>query len=62
MELKDIIKAKGLKNEYLIDRMDINRNKFYKALKSPSILSEAERIRLAELLNLRPETLTDLTK
>lgn len=45
--LAELIHTTGLKKEYLINRSKINRNKFYKAIKNPSILSIDEIDRLA---------------
>jgi hypothetical protein len=62
MTLSDIIIAKGLKKEYLIDRCNINRNKFYKGLKEPATFSPTELERIALVLNVKVETLKDLIK
>lgn len=59
-KLRDLIKSTGLKNEYIIKRTNIPRNKFYMALKAPSLLSMDELDRLSFALQIEKKILIKL--
>jgi len=59
-KLKELIKSTGLKNEYIIRRSNIPRNKFYMALKAPSLLSMDEIDRLSFALQIDKKALINL--
>jgi len=59
-KLKELIKSTGLKNEYVIKRSNISRNKFYMALKAPSLLSMDEIDRLSFTLQIDKKALINL--
>lgn len=59
-KLKELIKSTGLKNEYIIKRSNISRNKFYMALKAPSLLSMDEIDRLSFALQIDKKALINL--
>jgi predicted transcriptional regulator len=59
-KLREIIKSTGLKNEYIIKRTNIPRNKFYMALKAPSLLSMDELDRLSFALQIEKKILIKL--
>jgi len=56
-KLRELIKSTGLKNEYIIKRTNIPRNKFYMALKAPSLLSMDELDRLSFALQIEKKIL-----
>lgn len=59
-KLKELIKSTGLKNEYVIKRSNISRNKFYMALKVPKLLSMDEIDRLSFVLQIDKKALINL--
>lgn len=59
-KLRELIKSTGLKNEYIIKRTNIPRNKFYMALKAPSLLSMDELDRLSFALQIEKKILIKL--
>jgi len=59
-KLKELIKSTGLKNEYIIRRSNIPRNKSYMALKAPSLLSMDEIDRLSFALQIDKKALINL--
>ncbi len=58
--LKQLINTSGYKKEYLIKRSQINRRKFYMAIKNPSLLNIDEIGRLASALRIDFKSLQDI--
>lgn len=58
--LRQLIGTSGFKKEYLINRSQINRSKFYKALRNPSILNLDEVDRLAMAMRLERKELLEI--
>ena len=59
-KLKELIKSTGLKNEHIVKRTGIPRNKFYHAMKAPKLLSLDELDRLSFALQIEKKVLIKL--
>jgi len=57
---KQLINSSGYKKEFLIKRSQINRRKFYMAIKNPSLLNLDELQRLASALRIDVKSLQDI--
>lgn len=60
MTLNDLIISTGVKKEHLLKVAKIPRNKFYKALKKPHLLSLAEQERIAQHLRIDKQLIIDI--
>ena len=60
MTLPEIIKSRGLKKEYIIEKSGVPRNKFYCYQKKIHKFSDKELSQLALAIGIEKQTLIDL--